>query len=375
MKKRINSLIRIIDDVRVIFYEDIEKSFSTEEVSEVLLVLSTEKEYVDITLKYNNDYINEEERSILDMYFSEVNNFPLLKPEEEKQLFLTRKSLINEINDLKEKIDNYELDLNDLKNIKKSLAVSKRKLDNIESKIITSNLRLVIYIASKYKISNIDFLDIIQEGNMGLTKAMDKYNVEKGFKFSTYAVWWIRQAITRFINKDSSAFKVPDYMMEKAKTYKKDQELYRQKYGEEPDKHDMLEEYKGKYSKEDIKQYEELILELNITSLDVLVGYEQASTLGEFIEDTKSLPVEKIAVLNSLKESLIEVLTLIPEKEARILRLRYGLSGEGCKTINEVAEMLGISIDRARNLENTALRRIRHPKYSRNMKDLYDDLW
>ena len=119
----------------------------------------------------------------------------------------------------------------------------------------------------------------------------------------------------------------------------------------------------------------ELIFELGITSLDLPVGEEQLSTLGELIEDSKSLPVEKVAVLDSLKESLVKALAMLPEEESRVLKLRYGLSKEGFKSINEVADMLGITVDKARNIENTGLRRIRHPRYSKNIKDLFDDLW
>jgi RNA polymerase primary sigma factor len=231
--------------------------------------------------------------------------------------------------------------------------------------IIKANTRLVVSIAKRYMGHAIPFLDLIQEGNLGLMKAVEKYDVHRGFRFSTYATWWIRQSITRCISDQARTIRVPVHMTDRIrKIYKSSHEL-EQILGRVP-KPEELAEKMGL----DVKKIN-WILKVSVLplSLDSPLGDNEDSDLGMFIEDENSLTPMQSAYQSLLKEKIEEILGTLSPREARVLRLRFGLNSDKAYTLEEVGEKFGLTRERIRQIEGKALRRLRHPRRARQLKD------
>ena len=231
--------------------------------------------------------------------------------------------------------------------------------------LIKANTRLVVSIAKKYIGSGVPFQDLIQEGNLGLMKAVEKYDYKRGFRFSTYATWWIRQTITRAIADQGRTIRVPVHMIDRIRQMFKAARSMEQRLGHPPSPEELADELCVSVRK---VQWMLKVSWLPL-SLESPVGDEEDSELGMFVEDTSAPTPTQSAHQNMLQDKVEEVLSTLSPREARILRLRYGLDNGKAYTLEEVGHKFGLTRERIRQIEGKALRRLRHPRRSRQLKD------
>lgn len=290
----------------------------------------------DINLEKEKDYIDKimNEVSIDDpvkMYLKDIGRVPLLMPEEEIEL-------------------------------------AKRMLDGNEEakkKLSEANLRLVVSIAKRYVGRGMLFLDLIQEGNLGLMKAVEKFDHTKGFKFSTYATWWIRQAITRAIADQARTIRIPVHMVETINKQIRVSRALLQELGREP----TPEEIAIKMNVPVFRVREIQKIAQDPVSLETPIGEEDDSHLGDFIEDDHASAPSDVAAFSMLKEQLIDVLDSLTPREEKVLRLRYGIDDGRPRTLEEVGKEFNVTRERIRQIEAKALRKLRHPSRSKKLKD------
>lgn len=291
---------------------------------------------IDLPKDYDGAVIAADAKSVIDdpvkVYLKDIGRVPLLSPEEE--------------------ID---------------LAIRISNDDKEAKEILTkANLRLVVSIAKRYVGRGMMFLDLIQEGNLGLIKAVDKFDHTKGFKFSTYATWWIRQAITRAIADQGRTIRIPVHMVETINKVKKTSNMLLHRDGRDPSPEDIAKELGMPTDKvRDI-----LRISQEPVSLETPIGEEEDSHLGDFIPDEDALSPADAAAMTFLKTKVNEVLETLTPREAEVLRLRFGLRDGTPQTLEEVGKAFNVTRERIRQIEAKALRKLRHPSRSKHLKDL-----
>ena len=237
-------------------------------------------------------------------------------------------------------------------------------------RLINANLRLVISIAKHYVGRGMHFLDLIQEGNMGLIKAVEKVDYTKGFKFSTYATWWIRQAITRAIADQARTIRIPVHMVETINKMTRVQRQLVQELGRDPTPEEISEKMDGSLSPDRIREIQRIALEP--VSLETPIGEEDDSHLGDFLEDKEAQSPEEYTTKSLLKDELYDIMKDLTDREERVLRLRYGLDDNRPRTLEEVGREFGVTRERIRQIEAKAIRKLRHPTRAKKLGDYRD---
>ncbi len=298
-------------------------------------VVKEEEEEEEIDVDNLNISLGSEVRvnDSVKMYLKEIGKFSLLKPEEEP-------------------------------------IIAKRADEGDEDakqELINRNLRLVVNIAKHYVGRGMAFLDLIQEGNLGLMKAVDKFDYTKGYKFSTYATWWIRQAITRAIADQARTIRIPVHMVETINKMTRVQRTLIQELGREPTAEEISEALNGDLSPKRIREIQRIAMEP--VSLETPIGEEDDSHLGDFIEDKESESPTEFTTRQLLKEELYSILKDLSDREERVIRLRYGLDDNRPRTLEEVGREFGVTRERIRQIEAKAIRKLRHPTRSKRLGD------
>jgi RNA polymerase primary sigma factor len=292
-----------------------------------MLDIDDSDQELDLTINENNINIDDHVR----MYLKEIGKVPLLTMEEERELAL--------------RIQNGD--------------------EEAKKKLSEANLRLVVSIAKRYVGRGMLFLDLIQEGNLGLLKAVEKFDYQKGYKFSTYATWWIRQAITRAIADQARTIRIPVHMVETINKLLRVSRQLLQEYGREPSDEELAKEMQMPIDK--VREIRKIAQEP--VSLETPIGEEEDTHLGDFIPDEDIPSPADAAAFTLLQEQLEEVLDTLAPREKMVLKLRFGLSDGKARTLEEVGDLFHVTRERIRQIEAKALRKLRHPSRSKKIRD------
>ena len=303
------------------------------------------------------------------MYLKEIGKVPLLSAEEEIELAKNMEAgavAKEKIAILKSREENAtEEELAEIKEEIKNLQKDLDAGDEAKKRLAEANLRLVVSIAKRYVGRGMLFLDLIQEGNLGLIKAVEKFDYRKGYKFSTYATWWIRQAITRAIADQARTIRIPVHMVETINKLIRVSRQLLQELGREPTPEEIAEEMNMP-----VERVREILkISQEPVSLETPIGEEEDSHLGDFIQDDNVPVPADAAAFTLLKEQLEEVLGTLTEREQKVLTLRFGLEDGRARTLEEVGKEFNVTRERIRQIEAKALRKLRHPSRSRKLKD------
>ena len=360
--------------------EQLEKVLDFLEVSNVdVLRITDDDADDDILLELDDDDDVEVEKidlsvpdgvSIEDpvrMYLKEIGKVPLLSAEEEITLAQKMEDGVvarEKILILKKRLENEEAEEGTEEEIK-NLTIIANEGDEAKKRLAEANLRLVVSIAKRYVGRGMLFLDLIQEGNLGLIKAVEKFDYRKGYKFSTYATWWIRQAITRAIADQARTIRIPVHMVETINKLIRVSRQLLQELGREPSPEEIAVEMNMP-----VERVREILkISQEPVSLETPIGEEEDSHLGDFIQDDNVPVPADAAAFTLLKEQLEEVLGTLTEREQKVLTLRFGLEDGRARTLEEVGKEFNVTRERIRQIEAKALRKLRHPSRSRKLKD------
>ena len=262
-----------------------------------------------------------------------------------------------------------DLDVKGIKEISKRMAVGEAKARRAKKEMVEANLRLVISIAKKYTNRGLQFLDLIQEGNIGLMKAVDKFEYRRGYKFSTYATWWIRQAITRSIADQARTIRIPVHMIETINKINRVSRQLLQEMGREP----TPEELGERLEMDEVKVRKVLKIAKEPISMETPIGDDEDSHLGDFIEDSNITSPVDAATSEGLKEATREVLENLTEREAKVLKMRFGIDMPTDHTLEEVGKQFDVTRERIRQIEAKALRKLRHPSRSEHLRSFLEN--
>ena len=308
------------------------------------------------------------------MYLKEIGKVPLLSADEEIELAQKMEAgsvAVEKIPLLKERLAETgdEQEKEEIQAEIKALQLDVDRGSDAKKRLAEANLRLVVSIAKRYVGRGMLFLDLIQEGNLGLIKAVEKYDYSKGFKFSTYATWWIRQAITRAIADQARTIRIPVHMVETINRLIRTSRQLLQELGREPTPEEIAEKMEMP-----VERVREIMkISQDPVSLETPIGEEEDSHLGDFIQDDHvQVPVDA-ATYTLLHEQLMEVLDTLTEREQKVLRLRFGLDDGRPRTLEEVGRQFNVTRERIRQIEAKALRKLRHPSRSKKLKDYLDE--
>ncbi|RHG21684.1 RNA polymerase sigma factor RpoD [Agathobacter rectalis] len=303
------------------------------------------------------------------MYLKEIGKVPLLSADEEIELAQNMEDgavATEKINVLKDRLDGASEE--EKAEIKEEIKTLQRDVDkgaDAKKRLAEANLRLVVSIAKRYVGRGMLFLDLIQEGNLGLIKAVEKFDYKKGYKFSTYATWWIRQAITRAIADQARTIRIPVHMVETINKLIRVSRQLLQELGREPSPEEIAKEMNMP-----VERVREILkISQEPVSLETPIGEEEDSHLGDFIKDDNVPVPADAAAFTLLKEQLEEVLGTLTEREQKVLTLRFGLEDGRARTLEEVGKEFNVTRERIRQIEAKALRKLRHPSRSRKLKD------
>ncbi len=303
------------------------------------------------------------------MYLKEIGKVPLLSADEEIEYagkIEDGAAAAEKLKDIEKMLESAEGEEKEaLEKEKKELGYVIADGDAAKQKLAEANLRLVVSIAKRYVGRGMLFLDLIQEGNLGLIKAVEKFDYRKGFKFSTYATWWIRQAITRAIADQARTIRIPVHMVETINKLIRVNRQLLQDLGREPLPEEIAE--KMDIPVERVREISKISQEP--VSLETPIGEEEDSHLGDFIQDDNVPVPAEAAAFTLLKEQLVEVLSTLTDREQKVLRLRFGLDDGRARTLEEVGKEFNVTRERIRQIEAKALRKLRHPSRSRKLKD------
>lgn len=347
--------------------EEMERLYDVFEKESIELVedLDKELEEIEVSKEELEDLSVPEGINIDDhvkMYLKEIGKVNLLTPEEE--LSLAKRMADGET--AKEQFEEIGEDIDE--DTKKQIDLLIADGEKAKKSLAEANLRLVVSIAKRYVGRGMLFLDLIQEGNLGLIKAVDKFDYTKGYKFSTYATWWIRQAITRAIADQARTIRIPVHMVETINKLVRVSRQLVQELGREPTPEELAKELNMPVDK--VREISKISQEP--VSLETPIGEEEDSHLGDFIPDEDAPAPSEAASFVLLKEQLGAVLETLSEREAKVLRLRFGLDDGRARTLEEVGKEFDVTRERIRQIEAKALRKLRHPSRSKKLKDFLD---
>ena len=343
--------------------EDILPDLADEEPAAEEIAEVEEEELVDPNSLVNNFSIDDPVR----MYLKEIGKVPLLNPDEEIVLAQAMsagneaRAKLDELEEQRKRGETPDITPEEEAQLRKVF----KKGESSKQKLAEANLRLVVSIAKRYVGRGMLFLDLIQEGNLGLIKAVEKFDYTKGYKFSTYATWWIRQAITRAIADQARTIRIPVHMVETINKVIRVSRQLMQELGHDPSPEEISEEMGMPVD----KVREILKIAQEPVSLETPIGEEEDSHLGDFIPDEGASEPSEAASFTLLKEQLMDVLSTLTPREEKVLKLRFGIEDGRTRTLEEVGKEFNVTRERIRQIEAKALRKLRHPSRSKKLKD------
>ncbi len=344
--------------------EDTQATGNLSDIEEPMVDELNEEEEIDEETLNDSQYLDDISDDSVRLYLREIGKIPLLSGEEELALAQEIVANHDELEELTTKLKEDDMSASERNKLKSRAA----KLSKPKDKMAEANMRLVVSIAKRYSGRGLDFLDLIQEGNTGLLRAVEKFDPDKGFKFSTYATWWIRQAITRAIADQARTIRIPVHMVETINKLLRTQRRMTQELNREP----TIEELAKELEMEPEKVEYVIKIKQDITSLDAGVGRDgedEDSTLGEFIEDEDSATPEESATNQLLKEQVQSVLSTLSDREQKIIKMRFGLEGGKSHTLEEVGQEFAVTRERIRQIEAKALAKLRKHKDSKKLHE------
>ena len=285
-----------------------------------------------------------------------------MKADDIREIYTQIQKIDRKLNHLEYEFEN---NIDEILEQAKEIQRGQKMMEIAKNHLINANLRLVVAIAKKYTNRGLQFFDLVQEGNIGLIKAVEKFEYRKGYKFSTYATWWIRQAITRSISDQARTIRVPVHMIEQINKVVRESRQLMQKYGREPTDEEIAQQLGWPVAR--VKQVKNVAREP--ISLETPIGEEEDSSLGDFIEDKEVENPASQTAYTLLQEQLREVLSTLPPREQEVLKMRFGLDDGYSLTLEEVGLYFNVTRERIRQIEAKALRRLRHPRRASSLRD------